>query len=65
VSLEDSTHPTRLGRTVQTIEAFTGGAPSNGSDQTTNYNYNGIDAVTSVQAIVPGGTHQTASYLYG
>src|SRR5262249_31011748 len=53
-----------LGRTVKTIQDYTGGAPGNENDVTTEYGYDGDDKVVSVQADEPGGAYQRTAYVY-
>jgi RHS repeat-associated protein len=55
-----------LGRTVATIADFTGGAPTNSSNQTTGYTYDGENHVTSMTAVMPTGeTSEETQYIYG
>ena len=55
-----------LGRTTQTIQAYTNGTPTASSNITTNTTYNGINRVLTVQAAMPSGTaSQTTQYTYG
>lgn len=55
-----------LGRATQVIAASDGGSPTNTTDQTTNYTYDGDDHVLTMQAVMPTGTpSQTTAYIYG
>jgi YD repeat-containing protein len=55
-----------LGRTTQTIDAYTNGTPTTSSNQTTDYKYNGIGESLTEQALMPTGTpSQTKAYGYG
>jgi YD repeat-containing protein len=55
-----------LGQTTQTIADYTNGTPTANANQTTNYTYNAIGEVLTVQAVMPSGTpSQTTSYEYG
>src|SRR5262249_767456 len=53
-----------LGRTTQTVDAYTGGSPSNSSDQTTQYTYDGDGHVLSMTALLASGS-ETTQYTYG
>jgi RHS repeat-associated protein len=55
-----------LGRVTQTIADYTNGTPTASTNQTTNYTYNGVGDVLTVQAVMPAGTpSQTTQYVYG
>jgi YD repeat-containing protein len=55
-----------LGRVTQTIDAYTNGVPTASNNATTNYTYDGIGDVLTVQAVMPAGTpSQTTQYVYG
>src|SRR5262249_6360528 len=54
-----------LGRTVRTVEAFSAFAPSNSSDKTTEFTYDGMDHTLTVQADLTGGAYQRTGYVYG
>jgi RHS repeat-associated protein len=55
-----------LGRTVQTIAAFTGdGTPTENTNQTTAYTYDGANHILTLTAVLPGGVTQTTQYFYG
>src|SRR5262249_38663742 len=53
-----------LGRTVATVEDVTG-SPSNSSDRTTRYTYDGAGHTVTLTAVLPGGAAQTTQYIYG
>jgi RHS repeat-associated protein len=53
-----------LGRTTQTVQDYTGGGPSNSSDQTTQYTYDGDGHVLTMTALLPGSS-ETTQYTYG
>jgi RHS repeat-associated protein len=53
-----------LGRTTQTIEDYTDGTPTNNTNHTTKYTYDGDDHVLTVTAVEPGGGGQTTQYVY-
>jgi YD repeat-containing protein len=55
-----------LGRTTKTIEDYTNGTPTNSSDKTTEYTYDGMGHTLTVKAdLLPSGAHQTTQYVYG
>jgi len=54
-----------LGRTTQTIAAYTNGVPTNTTNKTTQFAYDGNDNLTSMTAVMPGSAVQTTKYLYG
>jgi len=54
-----------LDRTLRTVENFVAFAPSNSTDRTTQYTYDGSDHILSVAAVLPGGSTQTTQYSYG
>ena len=55
-----------LGRTTETIADYTGGTPTDNSNQTTTWAYDGIGNVTRMTAVMPSGTpSQTTQYVYG
>jgi hypothetical protein len=55
----------RLGRTKQTIEAYTDGTVSDTDDKTVNYTYDGSNHVLSLSVSLTGGGAQTTGYVYG
>jgi RHS repeat-associated protein len=54
-----------LGRTTKTIENYTNGAPTNFSNKTTEYTYDGSGHTLTVKADLPAGGYQTTQYVYG
>ncbi len=55
-----------LGRTIATIDAYTDGIPTDDSNSTTHYTYDGVGHVTSMTAVAPAGSSsQTTQYVYG
>ncbi len=54
-----------LGRTTKTIDDYTNGTPTNSSNQTTEYTYDGEGHTLTVKADLPGGAYQTTQYVYG
>jgi YD repeat-containing protein len=54
-----------LGRTTKTIEAYTDGNPTNNTNKTTEFTYDGDSNLLTVKADMPGGLFQTTQYVYG
>jgi YD repeat-containing protein len=55
-----------LGRTTETIAAYTNGVPTSDTNQTTTYTYDGNGDVLTMTAVMPSGTpSQTTAYIYG
>jgi YD repeat-containing protein len=54
-----------LGRTTQTIADYTNGTPTNKSNVTTQYGYDGNDDLVTYTAVEPGGISQQTKYVYG
>ncbi len=55
-----------LGRTLQTIADYTDGTPTDASNQTTDYTYDGDNHEISMTAVMPSGeVSQTTDYVYG
>jgi len=55
-----------LGRTTQSIAAYGGdGTPTDSTNQTTAYSYDGDDHVLTETAMLPNGVTQTTQYVYG
>src|SRR5439155_484435 len=48
-----------LGRTVQTIEAYTNGTPTANTNKTTNFTYDGDNNLLTYTAVEPGGQAPT------
>jgi hypothetical protein len=55
----------RLGRTVQTVEAYTDGIVSNSDDKTITYTYDGSGQVLTLSVALSYGSVQTTGYVYG
>ncbi len=53
-----------LGRTTKTIEAYTSGTPTDSSDRTTEYTFNGLGDILTLKAVLPSSAVQTTAYLY-
>lgn len=43
-----------LGRTVKTIDAYTDGTPTDSTNQTTEYAYDGVGYLLTMKALLPG-----------
>jgi RHS repeat-associated protein len=54
-----------LGRTTQTIAAYTDGNPTSNSNKTTQYTYDGAGHVLTVKALEPNSAYQTTQFVYG
>jgi RHS repeat-associated protein len=55
-----------LGRTTRTIQNYTDGVPTNSSNRTTAYTYDGDDNRLTVTGVLPSGTpSETTEYVYG
>jgi RHS repeat-associated protein len=55
-----------LGRTTTTIQNYTNGVPTNNTNGTTNYTFDGDNHVLTQTAVQPAGTpSQTTEYVYG
>src|SRR5262249_11731983 len=54
-----------LGRTSQTIGAYTGGTPTPVTNRTGNYTYDDAGHVLTLSIPQPGGTTQTTKFVYG
>ncbi|HLJ97197.1 MAG TPA: RHS repeat-associated core domain-containing protein [Gemmataceae bacterium] len=55
-----------LGRTVETIEGYSGdGTPTDSTNRTTVYTYDGADHVLTQTAVLPNNQTQTTQYVYG
>jgi YD repeat-containing protein len=54
-----------LGRTSETVTAYTDGVPAADTDQTTTYTYDGNDNTLMISAVLPAGAVQTTQYVYG
>jgi RHS repeat-associated protein len=72
--LQDTTDPkgldTRdfydnLGRLTQQIQDYTNGTPTNTSNKTTNYTYDGDNHTLTLQAVETGGASETTKWIFG
>jgi RHS repeat-associated protein len=54
-----------LGRTTQTVAAYTDGTPTDSSNRTTLFGYDGNNHLVSQSALLPDGSMQTTQYIYG
>src|SRR5207245_4900872 len=54
-----------LGRLTKTVQAHTDGNPTNNSNKTTEYTYDGDNNTLTVKADMPGGAYQTTQYVFG
>jgi RHS repeat-associated protein len=55
-----------LGRQTETIADYTDGTPTDSSNQTTEYTYDGDGDILTQTAVEPAGTpNQTTAYIYG
>jgi RHS repeat-associated protein len=62
----NKTYHDNAGRTTKTIAAYTNGTPTDSSNQTTLYTYDGADHVRTLTADMPSGTNdQVTEYVYG
>lgn len=64
--IDDRTLYDALQRTTETIDDYTDGIPTDSSNYTTAYTYDGDNNVLTVTAVQPAGTpSQTTQYVYG
>ncbi len=54
-----------LGRTTQTVEAYTDGNPTDSTNRTTAYTYDGDNHVIADTVYLADGSTQTTQYVYG
>jgi RHS repeat-associated protein len=54
-----------LRRLIKTIQAYTDGNPTNNTNKTTEYTYDGDNNTLTIQADMPAGVHQTTQYVFG
>ena len=54
-----------LGRATQTVEDYTDGTPTDNSNKTTRYAYDGNDNLVALTVVLPGGGQQQTKYVYG
>jgi RHS repeat-associated protein len=65
MGIVNRTYYDNLGRTIKTIQDYTGGTPGNENDITTEYGYDGNNNTIYVRADEPGGSYQQTNYVYG
>ena len=65
MGLVTMTYYDALGRTTKTIQDYTNGTPTNETNKTTEYTYDGDGNQLTVQADEPGGAFQRTQYVYG
>jgi RHS repeat-associated protein len=63
--IETRTAYDALGRTVQTIENYVDGTPSDADDKTTQFTYDGSDHLLTYSLLLPSSGIQTTQYVYG
>jgi RHS repeat-associated protein len=54
-----------LGRTTKSIDDFTDGNPTNNTNKTTEFTYDGDNNTLTIKADMPAGAYQTTQYVYG
>jgi RHS repeat-associated protein len=54
-----------LQRKVKVIQAYTDGTPTNSTNRTTEYTYDGSNHTLTQQADLPGGQFETTQFVYG
>jgi YD repeat-containing protein len=54
-----------LGQTTKTIEAYTDGTPTNNTNKTTEYTYDGSGHMLTLQADLTGGAYEKTQWVYG
>jgi YD repeat-containing protein len=54
-----------LGRVTKTIQDYTDGNPTNNTNKTTEFTYDGDNNTLTVKADMPGGAYETTGYVYG
>lgn len=54
-----------LGRKTKTIEAYTNGTPTDTTNKTVEYTYDGNGNIFLLKVVLPGGGQQTTEYVYG
>src|SRR5262249_7768748 len=54
-----------LGRTTQTIEAYTDGTPTSSTTKPTQYSYDGDGHLLTYTAVESGGASEVTKYVYG
>ena len=63
--IDTRTYYDNLGRAVITISGYTDGTPTDDSDATTEYTYDGDGNIVLLAAMEPGSTLQQTEYVYG
>jgi RHS repeat-associated protein len=53
-----------LGRVTKTISAYTDGNPTNNTNKTTEFTYDGDNNTLTVKADMPGGAYETTGYVF-
>ena len=59
------TYYAALRRVIKTIAAYTDGVPTNNTNQTVEYTYDGDSHVLTLQADKPAGAYQRTQFVYG
>jgi RHS repeat-associated protein len=54
-----------LGRRTKVVEAYTDGIPTNNTNKTTEYTYDGSSHIVTLQADLPAGAYQQTKFVYG
>ena len=54
-----------VGRVVKTVDAYTNGTPTNSSDKTTEFTYDGDGNMLTLQADLVSGGYQKTQWVYG
>jgi hypothetical protein len=54
-----------LGRVTKTIAAYTDGTPTNNTNKTTEFTYDGSGHVLTVKALLTSGAYEQTQYVYG
>jgi hypothetical protein len=53
------------GRVTKTVQNYTNGTPTNSSDATTEYTYDGSDHVLTLKVVLPSRAYQQTQFVYG
>lgn len=54
-----------LGRVTKTIQDYTDGTPTNNTNKTTEYTFDGNGHTLTIQADMPNNAHETTQYVFG
>src|SRR5207244_2216037 len=54
-----------LGRTTKTVQDYTDGTPTDDSNKTTEFAYDGSNHTVTLQADLAGGAYQKTQWVYG